>query len=1126
MRPNTRLHSQFRSVSLVLSAASLAASVSVTAAVMQPRSSTQIGGQITEVQGRSFDGVRLPSPQVESDLTFAGGRVWVWEEREGARGASAAMRLLLRGDVRVSFAGHNFTAAQASVWIEQLADPADTAPASPDQPVVRTRQIAIYFDRVNDPSGDAGGQGFSQAGDRLLVTGILRGELALKYDSVVRARPERVDSVESATFDFEDQQAAVRDAAAFVVESEHRLARHLRKLLGEVEPEDAQAPELTDARRNPGAYSPLRPIRPGVSRPYEPNSAIARAADNPGLGPPSPQPLPPVERLEPIFGKDGLISLAVNGDRMIGTGGPEDDVGSPIKFILGQDAQESVLMLSGGVVVQYTPAKARPGIEITATRAVVFLKNGADPAGSMNFGTDSIKGIYLEGDVVAVSGGYTLRGPRVYYDIENQQAVMPEAVFWTYDAERGLPLYVRARTIRQLSDKQWQAEGARLSTTSFTDPVFAIGAKSVTITQRERPSRRSTASAFGGQVPGSGAGGGSAATRPGDATFVDARGVTLQGGGLPLMYLPRFKGEVADVPLTDVRFENSNQSGSAIKTAWDVFSVSGLEAPEGVQSEALIDWYFDRGPGLGSQNKWERTDHKGGLFAYTVPIDWGRDVLSSGAKKDRAAGGEFRGVLLGEDTWRLSERWTLQTEVGVASDENVIDAFFRPIAEEGREVTNSAYIKRQDDWSLFTGLVKGAINDFTPNHYLLESQGYTVDKLPEFAYFRAGDDLLPQSSPGSLTWSSEYRLTNMRLSFTEPTLRELGFDNPTRALGAFGVSNPNLSPADVLRAQGYTEDAVLRGDTRQEFVGTFTYGPIKFSPFINGRFTAYDQKFEEFNSGAGIDDQYRYLYAGGVRTSTQLVRIDDDLDSSFFDLHRTRHIIEPNVTAWYAGTNVQQSDLPVYDDPVESLATGSSIKAAIDQTWQTQRGGPGRWRSVDVLKLDAAIVGSTDDVDKESPILRFFDYRPEYSQLGNFGSVAAAWQATDALALTADTIYDLDINQPARTSAGGLIQHNPDLSSYAEVRYINALDSTYVDFGCNYSLTRRYLVGFNASYDTDEDEFQSLNLNVRRKTPEAAVGVSVGVNNITDETSIGVIFEPTAAREAQRPTDRLRNIGR
>jgi len=1078
---------------------------------------------LADISGRDFGGVRLTGGVQALNISLAGARVWTWEEPPSVPGSAATQRVMLRGDAKVSIGDHHFTAAQAVIWIEQLPDAADARLVSEVAPggegSTRTRQIAVYFDRVSDPGGDVASGGFSQAGDRLLVTGLVRGELALKFDSLTRGKPDA--AARDAMVMDRDLNA---DGAAFVTESETRLARHMRKLLGVPDESREDRPELASVRRDPGAYSPLRPIRPGLSRPYEPNSPITRAAESPGPDAPSPTPLPPVEKLEPIFAKDGVISLAVNGDRMIGTGVEEDEVASPIKFIRGtKDGDESVLMLAGGVVVQYTSARGRSSIEITATRAVVFLKNSADAAGGMSFSADAVKGIYLEGDVVAVSGTYTLRGPRIFYDVENQQAVMPDAVFWTYDAERGLPLYVRARSIRQLADKQWQAEGARLATTSFTDPVFSIGARSVTITQRNAD--RGSAARRARRVESGDEGIGFATgERSEAATYIDARGVALRAGGVPFFPLPRIKGELDNIPLKDLRFESSSNSGAAIKTAWDIFGATGLTPPEGFKSNLLADWYFDRGPGVGNRSTWDRAEGKGSLFAYSVPTDWGRDVLASGLKKTRKSGGEFRGALLAENTTRLDERWTLQLEIGTISDENFIDAYFRKLAEEGREITNAAYLKRADESSVFSVLVKGTIDDFTPNQYLLQSQGYTVDKLPEVSYFRAADDLLAQSAPGLLTWSSEYRLSNMRLRFTDPTLAELGFDTANRAQGAFGVNNPNLSPADVLRARGYTDDDVLRADTRQEVDATFAYGPVKLNPFITGRVTAYDQKFESYN-GASVDEQYRYIYSTGVRTSTQLTRINNEIDSALLDLHRTRHIVEPNMTVWYAGTNVDQSKLPVYDDQVESLASGASIKLGLDQTWQTQRGGPGRWRSVDFLKVNGAIVQSSGDADKESPLGRFFDYRPEYSQLGEFATADVAWQMTDVVGLTADTIYDLDLGQPARTSAGGVIQHSPDFSSYAEVRYINVLDATYINFGVDYKLTRRYLLGFNTTYDTDEGDFQSYNFNVRRKTPEAVIGVSVGYNNISEETSVGIIFEPAAAA-AQGQSERLRNIGR
>ena len=259
-------------------------------------------------------------------------------------------------------------------------------------------------------------------------------------------------------------------------------------------------------------------------------------------------------------------------------------------------------------------------------------------------------------------------------------------------------------------------------------------------------------------------------------------------------------------------------------------------------------------------------------------------------------------------------------------------------------------------------------------------------------------------------------------------------------------------------------------------------------------------------------------YATGVRASTQITRIDNNVESELFDLHRVRHIIEPNVTAWYAGANLSQNDLPVYDDDVESLATGATVRAGVTQTWQTQRGGAGRWRSVDFLTLRTDYISSTGDADRESPIGRFFDYRPEYSLLGDFGVVEATWQATDAIALTGGTIYDIDA--PAGSSRGIADPANLDLASFAEVRYVNA----GYHLRTSNRLTRRYSISANATYDTDEQDFQNISATLRRRVPEAVFGVSFGYNNITDETNVGFVFQPQGVD--QSPLDRLRGLGR
>ncbi len=1009
-----------------------------------------------QINGRDFADMLVPGAVQIANVDLGGAKTWVWSDGGGRE--NPVQRLLIQGDVRAEIGIYRFNAAQAVVWIEQLTQgDADRAPI---------RQIAIYFDRVSDPGAEAG---FAQSGDRLLVTGLLQGELEVRFDSLLKGRPDGND-------------------ANFVREGERRFAEYLREQAG-----------FTPTGRGHRAAA-TGPRRPGVDRPFEPDSPLLGAG-------PEPSDVEP-DRQDPIFGKEGVITFAVGTNRLQPEPGAGPDDGEAVRVAAGENEQDSTIMMSGGVLLQYQQISRNRTLQISAQRAVVFLEPG--PLTDLfRFDVGSVKGIYLEGDVVASDGTYTVRGPRVYYDVQANRATMVDAVFSTYESRRGIPIYVRAAEIRQQSAQQWETRKARLTTTSFFDPILQIGSKSVTITQQTVP-----------RAAGAGTGGAAGPGGEETSTRFDAKGVTIQAGGVPLFWYPRFRGELENFPLKDIRLENSSGSGTAIKSAWDWFGVTGTRPPDGVNLNLLLDEYFDRGPAIGADGDWENNDAKGRFLAYTLPIDFGRDSLSSGAKK--GFDHEFRGIVLAEHLQKLDDFWSIQLEGGTISDETFVDAFFRDYGAAGREFTNAAFLRRREDNTMLSALAKGEHIDFTPNQYLLQSLGYNTDKLPELRYTRLADDIFSGNAPGWLTYSSDFRATRMQLNFTEPTASELGFDTLGRSRAAFGLA-PNQSIADRLRARGLHESDVLRFDTRHEFTGTFDFEPFKVNPFVVGRLTGYDETFDEF-SGDTEQDAYRAWYATGLRVSTQITRIDDSVESETFDLHRTRHIIEPNVTVWYAGANLSQNDVPIYDDEVESLATGATMRAGLTQTWQTQRGGPGRWRSVDFLTIRTDYVSSTADADRESPIGRFFDYRPEYSLLGDFGLAEGTWQVTDAVAISASTIYDFDDRQPARTTAGGLVQHSPDFASFAEVRYINALDTTYLDFGVSYALTRRYNITFGATYDTDQNDFQRVNTTIRRRGPEMTIGVSLSYDNIADETGFGIVLEPQGVRQDQ--LDRLRGLGR
>jgi hypothetical protein len=268
----------------------------------------------------------------------------------------------------------------------------------------------------------------------------------------------------------------------------------------------------------------------------------------------------------------------------------------------------------------------------------------------------------------------------------------------------------------------------------------------------------------------------------------------------------------------------------------------------------------------------------------------------------------------------------------------------------------------------------------------------------------------------------------------------------------------------------------------------------------------YDRDFSEFD--AANEDEARTWGAVGTRFASEIQRVDNSVESRFFDLHRMRHVIEPGMTVWYAGTNIDQSQLPVYDDEVESIADGGAVMLGAHQTWQTQRGGPGRFRSVDVLTLDTDFQFSTEDSDPESPIGRWFDSRPEYSNMGDFFTADSAWQATETMALSGRTVFDLSRNRQAATSGGVSFQHTPEFRTAAEVLYLDVEDSTFINLGASYDLSDKHSFSGVIVYDTDVGTIQQVQAEVLRRFPNVLFGISVGYNNISEDFSFGFTLQP------------------
>lgn len=881
----------------------------------------------------------------------------------------------------------------------------------------RTYQVFVYFDGVGSFGSDAA---TALSARRLSVDGV-----------VMTGTPVRLAA---------DLAKQGRPADAFLREAEREMARYLREL----------------ATGRPIAIEDV-PLR---------EAAPEEGAGTPGRYPPPPAPEALVEAPvvadagEEIFADEGVITF---------------DAGD-ITLVSGESGRS--LLLTGGVEVLYHEVGSDRRLQMRAQRAVVFLSPGAvSELGQLR--AEDVEGLYLEGDVIATDGEYTLRGPRIYYDVARDRAMIVDAVFWTYDERLGMPLYVRADALRQESSREFVAERAQVTNTRFARPHLSIGTSSITVKRYTR---------------GDGSLG----------NMVDAGDVTLLGGSVPFFYWPRWVGDPQRFPLRDARVESSSRTGPVWKTTWDVHTLLGLERPEGFDSALMLDYYNERGFATGTVTAWESEQMRGNVFAYLLFDDHGTDIMPNGREID--VDGETRGLVLAEHRWRLNPLWNLTLEGAYLSDERLAQALFRDIAQDRRELTTRARLDRTDDSSQFALEAKGTLNDFISNEYLLSSRGYSVSKLPEATYTRLGDSIAGELWPGVLSLYSEYRVGRLNMEFHEPTPAELGYTGPFISNLAFGV-DPDVSIADALRARGLTESDVLRGDTRQELSAVLDAGPLRINPFVVGRVTAYDTDFEDYSPAE--DDSVRLWGAAGVRLSTSLQRVDNTVESDLLDLHRVRHIIEPGVTIWHGGTTIDRADLPVYDDSVESLVEGTMVRVGIDQTWQTKRGGPGRWRDVDVLQLRTEYIWSSDDTDGEYAIERWFEFRPELSSPGEFVNVEALWQVSDPVGIAGRIIYDVDdTRQPEYSTLGVIVDHDDSLRSSFGQRFVNALDSTILYYNLNYELTEKYRAGFEVTYNSDVDTFDRVSVAVRRDYPSITLGLAYSYNFIGEESSIGFILSP------------------
>ncbi len=784
--------------------------------------------------------------------------------------------------------------------------------------------------------------------------------------------------------------------------------------------------------------------------------------------------------VEPATGPDGVPMFVATGGVYLSQAGSADAAALEIRAdsAVVFPAGEGATGLLGGD--EATDDEPQADEAETSDERRLFVPppvEGADdsiepPAEAGGFGVsgvgDRIRAVYLEGDVVLSLGSRFVRAERLYYDFEQDRALILDAVFRAEIPQRDVPLYIRADEIRQLSAREFAARNAKVTTSEFYTPHYHIGADRVVlrdITVRDTEGR---------------------ATGPIGANY-ELTNTTLNVGNVPILWWPYSEGtfETTETLLRRLRTGYSSDRGAELETAWYLFSLLGKRPPPGFDATLNLDFYSDRGPGTGIDVDYEREKFYG-LFRGYVLYDDGEDTLGPLRRAEEEPSTHTRGRVLWRHRHYLPRDWEATVELSYVSDPYYLEEWRESEWFEGKEQETLIHLKRARDTEAITFLSNWRLLDFTTQ----------TEHLPELAYRRIGDTF---GSPFVFYHESRVGMVRYR-----PDDRRLWDRRP--------FSN-----------DGYS-DLTFRGDLREEVELPLKLGVGNVVPFATFRGTYWD--------GQPRDDGglWRGMGIYGLRAATSLSRVYEEVESGLLDIHRIRHIVRPEFAGWWGHSNTRSEQITPFDYGIETIDAFYGFRAALNQIWQTKRGAEDARRTVDLLtlNLEVGIFGNTDGRGDQSTGYAN-PFRPENSRTRNYFGGDLAYRLSDTTSLLYDFNIDLNDWSYDRHNLALAIERSPRLAYVFGTRYVGDIDMNLIGGGWNYKLNEKHITSTRAWFDIDGGEVGEVSVAYIRRLPRWYVGLNFEYDNIDDDFTVSVSIWPEGIPEwtlgSRRYTGLARSTG-
>ena len=708
------------------------------------------------------------------------------------------------------------------------------------------------------------------------------------------------------------------------------------------------------------------------------------------------------------------------------------------------------------------PLAIDAGADRASAAGPTGLPTAGDIAGFGGGAGTAVAGAYLRGDVVLTRGDRMIRSPELYYDFENDRALILDAVMRAGTPDGELPIYVRAEQVRQLSSTEYLARKARVTTSEFYTPHVHIGAERVYLTD-------ATPRDESGQIIGLAAG----KYRMYDATF--------NVEGVPIAYWPYAAGDFrqGETSLRGVRFSYGDDFGASVESKWYLFNLLGMEKPEGVNGILRLDYFGKRGPGVGLDLDYEN-EHSYGLVRGYYINDHGEDNL--GPFRDGEPDTENRGRFTVRHREYLPKGWELTLEGSYVSDPTFLEEYFRSEFEEGKEQETLVYLKKQQDNWAFTALAQWRVLDFLTQ----------TEHLPDAGFHWIGQPL------GEI--ASYFNESHLGLLRYKP-------------------DNRRIYARDRFDDNEWESDITFRGDTRNEVDVPIKLGNFNVVPYAMGRTGYWDASVREGSVG-------RLFGQMGVRTGTQFWRVFENAVSKLLDVNGVRHIIKPEITAWLSSSNVDSLDLYPFDRGVEDIDDFYGASFALRQRWQTKRGSPGKWRTVDWITLDLEVNAFGNAPKYENSVGRFYDYRPENSNARDHVRADFSYRLSDTTAILADGNFDLTDGDMDLFNISYAVEHTPRFSYVFGYRRIGDTDSNLIGFGSNYEINVKHRVAVRAYYDVERSELETFDITLIRKFPRWFAAVTFDVDRVEDNIGVSLSVWPEGAPDMALGSRRYSGLSR